>query len=137
MSIKDKTYLVPKAGNDGSDLRKTSFAVSPCSLESLTVPNRIHKALMENKMDRKPSEKIRNQLITYLKRTNAWKPYYDNDNVFGSLLREGFDDFLQEYKQSSRVTQKQVTKGEINLFIPEVVRAKGLKAVSEARQNNQ
>ncbi len=137
MNIKDKTYLIPKKGNDGSDLMKTSFAVSPGSLEALTVPNNSHKPLMENIMDRKPSNKQRNELLKYLKHNNAWKSFYDEKGVFGDFFRDGLEDFLKEYRQNSRLTQKQVSTGEIKLFIPEMVKNKGMKAVSEHRQNNQ
>lgn len=137
MNIEDKTYLIPKKGNDGTDLRKTSFAVSPGSLEALNVPSDSHKPLFENRLDKKPSNKQRQDLIKYLKNNEAWKSYYEPNGVFGSFLREGLDEFLNEYKQSSRVTQKQVSKGEIKLFIPEGLKKKGLKAVSEARKNQQ
>lgn len=137
MDLKDKTYLIPKKGNDGSDLRKTSFAVSPGSLKAHAAPYKPHKALAENKLDKKNANKIRMNLISYLSKNNAYPSFYEEQGPFGKFLRNDavFDEFFNDYRKNGQIAD--IGTYTVKLFVYDDIKKVGLDYINRSRKNNE
>lgn len=134
--MNNKKYLVNKKGNDGSDLKKTNFVVSPGAIDCIKTNENLHQPLMALNLDNANNQKIRQDLVELLKDVGMWSIHYDSGQTFGNFLREDFDSFHKEYKKDTRLSQKEVALGQFKIKIPQPIKDVGIKYIQKTRQGN-